>query len=596
MKKFLALALTLLSIFAVAACGDSDDGDQAHVDEARERLLLAAKLDSIRSDINLPTELGNYPDVEIVWSSSNPDIVTADGTVTGPEEGNINVTLTATLTYNEVTAERQYALTVMEAIPENLKEDFSALYEEDPIGEIVTLKGTVTSRFSGGAFLFDGETHMAIYDAPNYDIQDYVELGDEIKYTGEFAKYNTLFQATARLKYEVLNSGVEYDVSPQEVDIEALYDYEPAGADKDVHGKHFIVEGMISIKGADDNIFIEDIDSDKQLEVYEFSLQNSLDALEAREGDIVSVEIVYYTLYSSGDIRVVFQGGESDIQDVEADTETMLNQDIKNVEDTYTETDTVTLPSTGSNGTTFSGWTSSDATVIADDGTVATQPTNLTTVTFTGTASLDDMSEEVTFEAYVLGTEAGTAADIFDIDKDEIAHIEGIVYSLFNGGYFIYDGANSMAVYNGVDISESEFVIGDAVEVLGYKDAYHSLPQLSNTEFENKLTSGNTINVPVDATKTVAEVYNLDAETNPEVHGQIFEVTGSITVEGEHNNVFINDLDGTERLEVYYNSPSTSISELEGYEGQTVTVQVIYYNNEVRVVYQNGAEGITVVE
>ncbi|MGM0435429.1 MAG: immunoglobulin-like domain-containing protein [Bacillota bacterium] len=602
MKKFFALALVFLSIFAVAACdgGDDENGDQAHVDEARERLVLAATLDEVKNDINLPTELGNYPDVEIEWSSSDPEVVATDGTVTRPDpgEGNVNVTLTATLTYNDATAERQYALTVIEGIEENLKDDFSALYEESPMGQTVTLQGIVTSRFSGGAFLYDGDTHMAIFDAPNYDIQDLVALGDEIKYTGEFAKYNTLYQATERENYDVLESDVDYDMTPQEMDIEALYDFDPSGDDKDVHGKHFIVEGLVSIKGDNDNIYIEDVDSDKQLEVYYYSLQNSLDALEAKEGELVRVEIVYYTLYSSGDIRVVFQGGSEDIEDVEADLQTQLNADIKNVEDTYTDGSAVTLPSTGGNGTEFTGWTSSDDTILGDDGSFVAEPTNLTTVTYTGTATLGDLSEEVTFEVAVMGSEATAISDVYGEAEGTLAQVEGIVYSLFNGGYYFFDGTNAMAVYNGDYIDESEVAIGDEVSVLGYTTNYHTMAQLENVETMEVLSSGNEANVPVTTGQTPSDLVALDAENNPEVHGQKYEITGDVAIRGGYDNVFIDDESTDDSIMIYYQSPGDSISELEAVEGSNVTIEVIFYTHHdedgVMAIYQGGADGITV--
>ena len=601
MKKFFALALVFLSIFAVAACdGEEENGDQAHVDEARERLVLAAQLDDVKNDINLPTELGNYPDVTIEWSSSNTDVVAADGTVTRPEpgEGNINVTLTATLTYNDATAERQYALTVIEAIEENLKDDFSALYEESPMGDIVTLQGVVTSRFSGGAFLYDGDTHMAIYDAPNYDIQDLVALGDEIKYTGEFAKYNTLYQATARENYEVLESGVSYDVSPQEMDIEAMYDFDPSGDDKDVHGKHFIVEGMITIKGDNDNIYIEDVNSDKQLEVYYYSLQNSLDALEAREGDLVKLEVVYYTLYTSGDIRVIFQGGDSDIEDVEADLQTQLNADINQLEGTYTDGEAVTLPSTGGNGTEFTGWTSSDDTILADDGSFVAAPTSLTTVTFTGTATLGDLSETVTYEVSVMGSEATAINDVYAQEDGSLAQVEGIVYSLFNGGFFFFDGTDSIAVYNGTDISESEVAIGDEVSVLGSLTNYYTLPQLENVESLEVLSTGNDANVPVTTGQTPSDLAALDAENNPNVHGKVYEITGTVAIRGDYSNVFIDDDSTDDSVMIYYQGPGASISELEAVEGSNITLEVIYYTNHdsngVMAIYQGGADGYTV--
>jgi hypothetical protein len=354
---------------------------------------------------------------------------------------------------------------------------------------------------------------------------------------------------------------------------------------------------MVTIKGDNDNIYIEDVDSEKQLEVYYYSLQNSLDALEAREGDLVQVEIIYYTLYNTGDIRVVFQGGESDIQDVEADTQTQLNSDINQIEDTWTATEAVTLPSTGGNGTEFTGWTSSDDTILADDGSLVAQPTDFTTVTFTGTASLGDLSQTVTFEVAVMGTQAASIADAYTYEDGAPAQLTGTVYSLFNGGFFFYDGTNSIAVYNGDDIVDSEVAIGDEIETFGYITNYYTLPQLENLQMMEVLLTGNTVDVPVTTGMTPSDIVALDS-SDATIHGKVYEITGTVAIRGSYNNVFIDDADTDDSVMIYYQSPGTSITELEGYEGQTVTIEVIYYTDHssdgVMAIYQDGADGITV--
>ncbi len=68
----------------------------------------------LKSDVELPTKLGN--DVTIAWESSNTKVLTADGKVTRPESGSgdVQVTLTAKVTYENVTKEKVFNLTVAE--------------------------------------------------------------------------------------------------------------------------------------------------------------------------------------------------------------------------------------------------------------------------------------------------------------------------------------------------------------------------------------------------------------------------------------------------------------------------------------------------
>ncbi|GFE86516.1 LamG-like jellyroll fold domain-containing protein [Steroidobacter agaridevorans] len=63
----------------------------------------------------------------IVWSSSDPSVIQADGTVSRPNvgEGDRIVTLTATMTLNGVTIERQFQVTVPARLPFNRVAQFS---------------------------------------------------------------------------------------------------------------------------------------------------------------------------------------------------------------------------------------------------------------------------------------------------------------------------------------------------------------------------------------------------------------------------------------------------------------------------------------
>ncbi len=492
--------LAFVTAFTIAACGNGDNGDEngeddlAHLEEARDRLVLSADLDNVTSDISLPMQLGNYPDVEISWSSSEPDIVADDGTVTRPEpgEGNARVTLTATLTYNEEEVTRDYSLTVIEAVERNLITDFASMYDRDSedapaIDDIVTVQGVVTSRWSGGVFLYDGTTHFGIYDAWNFDIQDFVEVGDELEYTGHFARYNTLFQLTERDSFEVLDTNVDYDMPVHDSTIEAMHEYDAGGEDMDVHGQHFKVEGLLTTKGEYDNLYLESMDSDQGIMFYHYSFEDSLDALEQYLGDVIEVEVVYYTDHSRDGILVVFQGGADDIETVEVDEEALMNVDINALEDVTTYGDDVTLPTTGNNGTEFENWTSSDDTVIADDGSFVDFPAEITTVTFTGDASFGDESGEATFEVTVLPEEGDTVADARAAEEGDHVFFEGVVTSfpVFGGssGFFVQDeDGTAIMITDDYDVTVGDkILIGGEIELYESNQDGHALHRVTNT-------------------------------------------------------------------------------------------------------------------
>ncbi len=68
---------------------------------------------AVTTNLNLPTKGTN--DTTITWSSNNPSVIKADGTVLRPkfEDGNCLVTLTATITKGNASTTRDFALTVV---------------------------------------------------------------------------------------------------------------------------------------------------------------------------------------------------------------------------------------------------------------------------------------------------------------------------------------------------------------------------------------------------------------------------------------------------------------------------------------------------
>lgn len=87
-----------------------DDADRLARDAAA---LSLGDTSAITADLDLPTEGGYGTDV--TWSSSDPDVVADDGTVTRPASGepNATVTLTATLERAGQSTERTFEVTVL---------------------------------------------------------------------------------------------------------------------------------------------------------------------------------------------------------------------------------------------------------------------------------------------------------------------------------------------------------------------------------------------------------------------------------------------------------------------------------------------------
>ncbi|MGM0435724.1 MAG: immunoglobulin-like domain-containing protein [Bacillota bacterium] len=564
------------------------------LEQAKDILDLDIENEKVKMDLYLPTTLDGYSAAEISWTSSHPEIIAEDGTVTRPgiDEDDEAVTLTATLSYNGEAVTKEFVLMVAKSVATQSFSSFTALYELSPVGDPVTIQGVVTSEFDGGVFVYDGNIHMAIYDSPTHDIDDLVELGDEIKYTGIYADYHSLYQVKDRSNLQIISTGNEYDFDPQSATIEELYNnYDPHAIVPDVHGQHFTVQGTITQKGTYNNFYIESTASSAEIEIYYQSLPDSLTAIENHLGDVVELELVYYLLNTDGTIRMLYQYDDADI--LPADTQGKLDSDIEDLEDTWTDGDDITLPATGAYGTQFSGWTSSDTSLIGDDGSFISTPASITTVTMGGTAQLQTFIQTASFEVTVLSNPSDINTAL-NAAIDDPVHTKGVVYAQFNGGYYIFDGTSQIVVYTAEDISDQAVVTGDEVEVYGRMNKFNSLYQIADVQKEEIVSSGNSTNISVDDTRTISDIVNLDSNVRS-LHGKAFEVTGILDIRGQYNNVYIDDPNTSDSLLVYYRGPSDSIAALENHVGETVTLTVMYHmdtGTDVNVLYQNGENGI----
>lgn len=86
------------------------------VSQAKESLTIEG-LSSVTRDITLPTKgLGG---TKIEWTSSNPAVISQDGRVTRPQDGDVPVILTAVISRNGITASKQFTATVLRNVPDD---------------------------------------------------------------------------------------------------------------------------------------------------------------------------------------------------------------------------------------------------------------------------------------------------------------------------------------------------------------------------------------------------------------------------------------------------------------------------------------------
>lgn len=99
MKKLFALLLSFAVLFALSACAVATPGEDETNPDLVQLNQWANQLDipsEVTEDITLPNSVG---EASVIWSSSNPNILSQQGVVTRPgvDVGDVTVTLTATI-------------------------------------------------------------------------------------------------------------------------------------------------------------------------------------------------------------------------------------------------------------------------------------------------------------------------------------------------------------------------------------------------------------------------------------------------------------------------------------------------------------------
>lgn len=565
MKKFFALALVLLGVFSLAACNGAEevDEDQAAVDEAVGSLLLGG-LDRVTSDINFPTSGRN--NTTITWESSHPEFIANTGAVTRPAEGedNVVVTLTATVSLNDASATREFEAFVVALEPSNVVASYQELYETANINDLVTVEGIVVAEFNGGYFIYDGEDVLGVYYSGS------ATKGDEVRVTGLYSRYYTLYQIGDVENEEILSSGNDTTVPVSEITIEA-FNNDLDLSDPLNHGRFFEVSGTLVTKGEYNNLFIESTETDDDILIYYFSRADALEELEEFVGLNITVTVVYYTNHSANGIMVLFDGTADDVAIDELTDEQKLETDVNNAgaNPAFTFGDNVTLPSEGVNGVSFSAWTSSHPELIANDGSFVAMPEERTVVTFTGTATLGDLTQEV--EVTVDALAEMSVNEAIEIPAGKNVMITGVITQFVDGnsGFFMTDGegyiyVRDTAMYS--SISEN-YAVGDVINMVASRDNYRGLPQL--TAIKNIEADDQVIELPGNLGMTTAQ----DIVEGNVIPGASYLIYGEVEViSGNYTDV--NIVDGDYKVRVHHNSDNLA---LEDYNEQMVLVEVYVF-------------------
>jgi len=168
--------------------------------------------DYVLENITLPQ---NHPDFidEILWVSSNPNIIETDGSVARPEF-NQEVSLIAHIRVAGYQFSLDFTVTVL-GLYEGNTETISELRKK-PIGTQVEAVGVVTEISSDGIFIQDHTAAIHIYVRAESEYLDLVSEGNLIKVIGKINIFHNLIQISDISKIEIIKEIVQI---PQDITI-----------------------------------------------------------------------------------------------------------------------------------------------------------------------------------------------------------------------------------------------------------------------------------------------------------------------------------------------------------------------------------------
>ena len=410
MKNLLNILMSviILSLFIFTACDDSGNNstsswpivtDDDFVATAKEKLeIIYTGTDSnnaVTQNITLPKN-GLF-DTTITWVSDNSSIISTNGIVTRPSADleDISVSLTATITKGDKSDTKDFTLKVIKAVNENdyaVSQDKAALeigYNGNDSAESVTQNILLPTSGSNGTIISWVSDNDSMITSTGIVIRPIFGTGNmSITLTATITKGSTSDTKTFTLT--VIEAPITDTESVATDKTALLIGY--GGTDSDLQ-----VTQNISLPKAGSNSTVISWESDNTTVVN-------------------SNGIVVRPIYGSGDTTVtltatITKGSDSDtktftiivIEAPQTDTEAVA-LDKENVVIGYGPGDSassvtqhITLPATGSNGSTIS-WHSDNPATIQIDGTV-TIPDSAsdTSVTLTATITKRSISDTKQF-------------------------------------------------------------------------------------------------------------------------------------------------------------------------------------------------------
>jgi len=162
--------------------------------------------------------------------------------------------------------------------------------------------------------------------------------------------------------------------------------------------------------------------------------------------------------------------------------------------------------------------------------------------------------------------------------------VSGVVYFMTQNGYYIQDDTYNLFIFTD---QTPEVNLGERVVVSGKLTTYRSVKQIADPVLVEVNATDLSINQDT-------QTYDFSSTTLEP--GHIYELTGEVRIEGSYNTTFLYEGD-TKIAEIYYRSISHSINAINTYEGEIITLNLLYYaegDDVPRFAFQGSSAHISV--
>lgn len=604
MKKVLSLLLAVLAFFTLIGCGakktttqttenttNSDSMDQRAIDAAKESVEIST---TVTEDFTLPTSAAGG--VSIAWASNHKAIAISGqtATVTCPEfeDGDANVTLTATFTCGSLTATKEFNVVVTKK--EQIVVDSISIAEAlaSSKNTEVTIKGVVGHIFMGkyndaisaqGIHVVDETGAIYVF---GYNTAQMVSVGQEVVISGVIDDYYGAKQIKSPnlIKATGDNLAVSYASALRGVTISDI----SAGSVEDFASKLYILEGS-SIEKNESYGSYKIKQGSTTINVYSAGDSTEYAWLDSYLGQ-TGLNILFFAsgTNSSGKWRgiplAVIPADE--LPEATAAQKLIAAMSIVSVPETAKVVGSLGLTTSVFGDVTIT-YTSSNTALISNTGDVLSLPAEDTEVTLTASFAVGGQDPVTkTYKVIVKSAtiELTSISDVLTSAKDaDIVSIKGVVYALAKYGYYVYDGTGYMYVNNAEGTNFDIPSVGQVVRIVDaeYDDYY--APNL--VQKSDPVVISESITAPVAQVVDIATITSQDTSSYDYL-GRLVTVTGTLVKDkaGTYDGIFIKDTNGNQ---IYLNYGTSKSNPLKTYADElntevTITIVIHQYHTSYK--------------